>query len=96
MKIRSLMDGHDGFAPVKAGEIVERDTDWARRALVNGLAVPEDDQAATLATDERARKRYASGALQSLAIELAAGRKAAAAAAAVTTSESARVEQTPA
>jgi len=71
MKSISRVSGNDGHQSYDVGDAIERDSEWHRRMLCNGLAEPQDDAATKIAADPAQRARYASTALQTRARELA-------------------------
>jgi hypothetical protein len=71
MKFRILVSGNDGSKPVKPDDVIERDSDWARRMLVNGCAEPLDEAAKSVVANKDQIARYRSNVL----IRVAQGRK---------------------
>lgn len=63
MKARLRGQGNDGKAHYEPGAIVEIDSEWIRRMLVNGLAEAMDDVTKAIAEHPSMVERYRSEAL---------------------------------
>lgn len=63
MRARIFCSGTDGAVRYAPGDECDRDSEWLRRALVNGLAEPLDDEANALVNNERMVRRYSSPSL---------------------------------
>ncbi len=69
MKAKIRVSGTDGNDHYEVGATVERDSEWLRKLLVNGLAEPLDEQATELCGNVAQADRYHSETLTSLAVK---------------------------
>ncbi len=75
MKAKLRAAGNDGTTHYAAGATCERDSEWLRRQIINGLAEPEDEAAKAIAANKEHRARYAVPALSARAKELGVAKK---------------------
>jgi hypothetical protein len=69
MKAQIRVSGTDGQDHYERDAVVERDSEWLRRLLVNGLAEPQDDQATAICTTPAQVERYRSETYYSKAVK---------------------------
>jgi hypothetical protein len=70
VKLQIRLSGTDGSKHYAEGDEYDGDSEWARRMLINGLALPLDDAALKIAASAHQIERYGSRALVDRALEL--------------------------